>query len=813
MKRVRISAVAIAALATLTIVACATFKGEISVDLDLPETVYISPMNQDGIQDQLVVPLAFPEIKNLAIQGYRFSVIEAVGTEDETIVYTIEEVADKRAQRKGVTIPDELVWTGVYQDGEYVPDGEYLYRIEAWDRFDNTGTSPFRYVVVDNTPPSVEVFSAHLLFSPNGDGINDLLQISQRRSAVEDSWVGEIRDSQGVILREFDWALIATDFVWDGKDSSGKVVADGTYGYAVRSTDLAGNAATVGLDGIVVDTKAKQVTLAVDSTVFSPNGDGRKDTVRFSPTVLVARDLDRWTLEIANARGEIVRRFTGTGAPWPSVEFDGKNDAGTVLPDGQYRGVLTVIYTTGEKPTIASPPVLLDNTKPLVTLSADFTLFSPDGDGNKDKITISQSSSAEDLWEGAILDSNGQTVIAYTWQGRAVQFSWDAKDGTGRQVPDGTYSYRINATDAAQNRAVAELKNIRIDTRPTPITVRVSAASFSPNSDGFGDFLSFSFSASIPDGLSVWTLSILGADKSIRKTTSGGTMTGLVPDNLTWDGRTEEGSFTAVFTAEYQKGNVTSVSTAPFLVDVTGPQASLSVTPKPFSPDGDGEDDTLSIAVSLKDASPIDDWSIQIFDPTGKPFKAVSGKGAPTSPILWNGRSDNGELVQSAYDYTLVFKVRDTMRNLTKIQETIPVDILVLRDGDRLKIIISSIYFKPFTADYTSVDADQAKRNLATLDRLAVILKKYSGYKIRIEGHAVRIYWFDPQRLKEEEAQVLLPLSKERADVIKQALVKRGIAEARITTQGFGGTQPVVPHSDLDNRWKNRRVEFILIKE
>lgn len=33
------------------------------------------------------------------------------------------------------------------------------------------------------------------------------------------------------------------------------------------------------------------------------------------------------------------------------------------------------------------------------------------------------------------------------------------------------------------------------------------------------------------------------------------------------------------------------------------------------------------------------------------------------------------------------------------------------------------------------------------------------------------------------------------------------------TTIGYGGNRPIVPHSDLDNRWKNRRVEFILIKK
>jgi chemotaxis protein MotB len=31
-----------------------------------------------------------------------------------------------------------------------------------------------------------------------------------------------------------------------------------------------------------------------------------------------------------------------------------------------------------------------------------------------------------------------------------------------------------------------------------------------------------------------------------------------------------------------------------------------------------------------------------------------------------------------------------------------------------------------------------------------------------------------------------------------------------MTTVGHGGSRPVVPHWDLEERWKNRRVEFVL---
>jgi outer membrane protein OmpA-like peptidoglycan-associated protein len=95
---------------------------------------------------------------------------------------------------------------------------------------------------------------------------------------------------------------------------------------------------------------------------------------------------------------------------------------------------------------------------------------------------------------------------------------------------------------------------------------------------------------------------------------------------------------------------------------------------------------------------------------------------------------------------------------------------------------------------------------------LAEILNKYSQYEIRIEGHANMIHWEDPQRAKREQKEELIPLSKDRADAIKDALVEFGVAESRMSTVGLGGSQPIIPFSDLENRWKNRRVEFILIK-
>ncbi|MBR2107574.1 MAG: OmpA family protein, partial [Treponema sp.] len=63
-----------------------------------------------------------------------------------------------------------------------------------------------------------------------------------------------------------------------------------------------------------------------------------------------------------------------------------------------------------------------------------------------------------------------------------------------------------------------------------------------------------------------------------------------------------------------------------------------------------------------------------------------------------------------------------------------------------------------------------------------------------------------------EWGRASMPLSKERADAIKAYLEKRGVSSSALTSDGMGGTMPVVDPKDKDNNWKNRRVEFILEK-
>ena len=62
-----------------------------------------------------------------------------------------------------------------------------------------------------------------------------------------------------------------------------------------------------------------------------------------------------------------------------------------------------------------------------------------------------------------------------------------------------------------------------------------------------------------------------------------------------------------------------------------------------------------------------------------------------------------------------------------------------------------------------------------------------------------------------KEEEILQPLTERRAQSVKQALINKGIEQHRINKEAFGGNAPIVDVQDTDIRWKNRRVEFVLV--
>ena len=243
------------------------------------------------------------------------------------------------------------------------------------------------------------------------------------------------------------------------------------------------------------------------------------------------------------------------------------------------------------------------------------------------------------------------------------------------------------------------------------------------------------------------------------------------------------------------------------------PQISVSLSPRYFSPDGDGVDDQLYVSINLRGETPIAEWKIEITEPEPPYllFSEWSGKGNPPAQIVWDGRSTKGELVQSAMDYPFTVTATNILGLSSTYKGVIETDVLVIREGNQLRVQVPSIVFGSNSGGFTGLDGNTISNNDAILRRVALVLNKFGTYKVTVEGHANSTATTESARRLEQERE-LQPLSQQRAQYVMDYLDRLGVSRSRLTAVGIGGARPLAPYSDRDNWWKNRRVEFILVK-
>jgi flagellar motor protein MotB len=262
--------------------------------------------------------------------------------------------------------------------------------------------------------------------------------------------------------------------------------------------------------------------------------------------------------------------------------------------------------------------------------------------------------------------------------------------------------------------------------------------------------------------------------------------------------------------------------------DTAGPELKVSLSAEYFSPDGDGVADALGITLEARDESDIWSWQFDVFDPNNRLFQrwtaeidssentGAPGESAETALhtfnklINWDGRGLTGELTQSASDYPFVFTVTDVFNNSSTYKGVIQIDILVIKEGEILRVQVPSIVFGSNSAGFNGLGEEDKANNDWILRRIAQVLQKFSGYHVTVEGHANYTVPPAQTRLRQKESLELRTLSRARAMTIVNYLVDLGVDRDRLSSVGIGGDRPIVAFEDRDNWWKNRRVEFIL---
>ena len=118
----------------------------------------------------------------------------------------------------------------------------------------------------------------------------------------------------------------------------------------------------------------------------------------------------------------------------------------------------------------------------------------------------------------------------------------------------------------------------------------------------------------------------------------------------------------------------------------------------------------------------------------------------------------------------------------------------VERVGEGIKITFDSgILFDTNSASLRST-------SVADINKLSATLKEYPDTNILVEGHTDNT----------GTDAINQPLSENRAQSVATALTSDGVAGSRISTKGYGSSQPVADNESEAGRQANRRVEIAI---
>jgi outer membrane protein OmpA-like peptidoglycan-associated protein/flagellar hook assembly protein FlgD len=765
----------------------------------------------------------------------------SVGSESSVEAWRVEVLGVDKGVAKtirafsgsGSNIPEFVQWDGMDDSGALCRQGSYYAALSVdygksfkpalvkSRNFSLVTTAPSGSITVD--PPAVSISD----IGP-AKPIGLTIRAKSAFARIGD-WIMSVYDPSGTSVVVFTGSWPDNKVAWDGRTvGGGSLIPNSRYKVLARVQDEYGNVGDLEGTAVIEGSGAATQPSSIEalSPGFSPTAAGKPSSIDFKLALGNSSSVQSWKVEILGPDGRAAKAFSDAGSRIPaSLGWDGRGEKGELVPEGRYRAALSVDYGQTFKATqVVSRDFALVTSAPSGSISIDppSVDLAELGPAKPVTFTIQAKSALARIssWNLSLSEPSGKPIIGFseTWPKNKV--TWEGRTPEGAPILAGLrYAVSAEVRDEYGNvgKLAASLSTEGLAAATEPSSIHAGSAGFAPAGDGSSPDMRLALSVGNADALKSWKVDIADEGGTIRKSMTASSA--FVPESLSWDGRTDagdyapEGRYSASLSLDYGYYFApVKVSSEAFVLDLSPPRGAIALSTELFSPDGDGENDTIAIGLSGEsELARIVGWSLTALDPGDNPF--MSWKGLwPASQLQWDGRGKAGDIVESASDYALTLKLRDEFGNVGTVTKKLTTDILVSAAEGGYRIRISSIVFKPFTADYMDVSAELAARNIATLDLLASKLQRFPDYEIKLEGHAVMINWDNATKGRAEQEEILIPLSKARAEAIKAALAERGISAGRLVTSGVGAENPIVPDSDFPNRWKNRRVEFFILK-
>ena len=340
-------------------------------------------------------------------------------------------------------------------------DGSAIYRMHTDGGVEGWMTGSALHPRDTMAPRVWEVEQGTGSFSPNGDGSHDTFPISVRLSESS-SWTLRVEDGSGTARASASGTGDHASMTWAPSDGS---MADGSYRWVLRAEDAWGNGPLTADGDFRVDTRAPTVSLADAGSavpVFSPNGDGYRDTVAFTASSSEPGRVLGTVRDAADAKVDSLAVAIGSGSV--SVAWDGRGADGNPVADGLYTVALVAEDEAGNRGVPETRTVAVYGALSRARTS-NAIFFPQDADGLAARVTLSFDLARAAIVTWTVVDAAGspvRTMLTDEPVGSGTRsFSWDGRDDAGAFVPRGDYRAVVRAADG--DLATAQAVAVRAD--------------------------------------------------------------------------------------------------------------------------------------------------------------------------------------------------------------------------------------------------------------------------------------------------------------------------------------------------------------
>ncbi len=527
--------------------------------------------------------------------------------------------------------------------------------------------------------------------SPNGGGPFRELQISPHIvptaasiSALEVAVYGISPPLEGEPVWRWEFRRggfpvpIPRTIVWDGTfrgsaaGSDGGTVPDGDYVYLVTAVDTRGVSYRTAPLPVTVDTRPPVIEQVVaEYGVFSPTGDGRRDTVRIFQSG--SREAI-WTGQLRNANGRIVREFVTRDDRPPTIVWDGRTEAGVRVPDATYYYVLTGTDRAGNRSSSAPLPIVVHTLAGDVRLAADAAIV-PVGDAGvlgQVAFDVTLAAPGEIVsWELTVAEATPSprptVVLARDGGGApAPQLVLFATQAEARAIDDGDYLVTLAVRYRSGARSVSDPVRLTVDRTPPAGVLAARTVPEPAEGDGplvFGgpERAAVELRARLSDD--DWALSLVHAERievvPLERFEQAGNDFTFVWNGLDRSGATmPDGLYRIRMEATGRAGNRGATNEIVVQKDTRRLRTTLTTDIDAFSPNGSGNRDSIVITAAYDPPDGITSTRLEIVTEGGRLVHAEA------HPRLvryeWAGRTSVGALVPDGR-YTI--RLEATHRN------------------------------------------------------------------------------------------------------------------------------------------------------